>query len=123
MKVRLYAKNIDISASMNSLITHKLVRPVKRLLDATDEKIDIPFDIEIGKRSVRDSDIRWFCEVNITLPGKNLPLRVRVSAVSFDAAVNGAKDAIEQRITRFKGKRKAETLRGARKMKNRLRNF
>lgn len=122
MKVRLYSKNIDISAPMSNLITQKLVAPVNRLLSDIDAKMNVPFDIEIGKRSVRDADIQWFCEVNIAVPGEHLPLRVRVSRASFDAAVNGVKDTIEQRVKRFKGKRKAEILRGARKFKSHFRS-
>ena len=105
---------------MNALVTKKLIDPVKRLLSRIDEKTDIPFDIEIGKRSVRDADIQWFCEVNITLPGKSLPLRVRESEASFDAAVNSVKNVIERRIGQFKGKQKSKVLRGARKFKSRF---
>ena len=122
MKVRLYSKNIAITKSIDVLITQKLINPVKRLLFELDGKIDVPFDIEIGKSSVKDVTIQWFCEVNISLPGISLPLRVRVSAASFDGAVNGVKDGIEERIKKFKGKKRAQVLRGARRVKNRFRN-
>ncbi|MBI4114931.1 MAG: HPF/RaiA family ribosome-associated protein [Candidatus Niyogibacteria bacterium] len=121
MKVRLYGKNVDITESMNALITEKLVNPVKRLLPKIDKKMDMQFDIEVRRRTVKDDDVRWLCEINIVVPGRRLPLRVVAQGPSFQGAVDAAKDMAEQRIKKFKGKQKTKTLRGARKFMSRMR--
>lgn len=98
----------------------KLIDPVGRLLPKVDAKINVPFDIEIRKRTVRDASLQWLCEAQISVPGKRLPLRVTAVGPTLEAAVNSVKDGIEQRIKKFKGKKQARTLRGARKIKERL---
>ncbi|MDP2676996.1 MAG: HPF/RaiA family ribosome-associated protein [bacterium] len=121
MKVRLYGKNIGITTSMEVLVNKKLVLPIGRLLSNIDVKTNVQCDIEIRKRSVRNADIEWLCEAQVTVPERRLPIRVSAVGASLEAAINEAKDGIERRIKKFKGKRQTRTLRGARRAKEALR--
>jgi len=121
MKVRLYGKNIEITPSMEVLINKKLVFPIKRLLSTIDAKVNAQCDIEIRKRSVRNADVEWLCEVQVAVPDRRLPIRMSAVGASLEAAINEAKDGIERRIKKFKGKRRTRTLRGARRAKEALR--
>ncbi|PIR69919.1 MAG: hypothetical protein COU47_00610 [Candidatus Niyogibacteria bacterium CG10_big_fil_rev_8_21_14_0_10_46_36] len=122
MKIRIYSKNLEITKSIEVLVNTKLAVPIKRLLPKIDKKMNAQCDIEIRKRSVRNASTQWFCEAQVVVPGRRLPLRMSAVAASLEAAVNEAKDGIERRIKSFKGKKESRSRRGARQAKEVLKS-
>lgn len=118
MKVRILAKNFELTAALNTLVDEKLMRPIGKLLGGLDQKMDLPFDVELAKLTKHHQHGRvWYCEVNLSLPFSARPIRAKSSELSLPAAIDEVKYEIENEIKKYKSKRRSTAIREAREVK------
>ncbi|MEK7090339.1 MAG: ribosome-associated translation inhibitor RaiA [Patescibacteria group bacterium] len=118
MKIRILAKNFELTEALNTLVREKLARPIGKLLGELDQKMDLSLDVELAKLTKHHQHGRiWYCEVNLSLPSSASPIRAKSSELSLPAAIDEVKYEIENEIKKYKSKRKSTAIREARRAK------
>ena len=123
MKVRIFAKNFKLTPALKAQVDEKLVRPVAKLLEALDQKMDLPFDVELAKSTKHHRQGKiWYCEVNLTAPFAAKPIRARAMELSIFAAIDEVKYEIEREIKKYKERFRTKGIRDLRKAKAKRRS-
>ncbi|TSC73957.1 MAG: hypothetical protein G01um101444_424 [Parcubacteria group bacterium Gr01-1014_44] len=118
MKVRILAKNFKLTPTLEVQVAEKLVRPVTRLLGSLDQKMDLPFDVELAKATKHHKHGKiWYCEVNLIAPFASNTIRARAEEVSIFSAIDEVKYEIEREIKKYKDKFRTDMIRDARRAK------
>lgn len=118
MKVRILAKNFKLTPALETLVDEKLVKPVSKLLGDMDQKMDLPFDVELAKSTKHHRHGKiWYCEVNLRAPFAAVPIRAHATELSIFTAIDEVKYEIEREINKYKDKFRTGVIRNARKAK------
>lgn len=105
MRVNLKTENIELSPTVEIMAERKLIGPIKKLLPALDEKLDVILDIELGRATKHHNKGRiWKAEAQLSLPGIKKMMRAETRAESLREAVNLTKNAILREIKKYKEK-------------------
>jgi len=116
MRISLKGTNLELVDSIRVYVEKKIINTVERLLARPPEAVSL--DIEVGKTTKHHKSGKVFrAEVNLSM-GKKL-LRAESLGENLHEAIDLLEEEIEREIKKFKGKRRALALKGARKLKGR----
>lgn len=119
MNIKIFAKNMELTPSMEKLVEQKIAGSLARFLSSLDKKMDIVVDISVGKLTEHHKEGKvWFCDVTVPIPFVARPLHVTCVEESLEAAINEAKDELVARIKKFKEKKTALLRRSTRRLKH-----
>ena len=114
MRASLKSTNIKPSESTRAYVDGKLVRMVEKLLSRDGEAIML--DIEVGKPTRHHKPGPFFrAEANLKI-GKTL-LRAEALGESLNEAIDLLEEELEREIKKFKERKRALMLKGARRLK------
>jgi len=114
MRVSLKGTNINLLESTREYVDRKLVRMVDRFLIKDDKPIAL--DLEVGKTTKHHRTGPYFrAEANLSI-GKKL-LRAEALGENLNEAVDLLEEELEREIKKFKERKRALMLKGARKLK------
>ena len=114
MRVSLKSTNIKLSESTREYVDWKLVRMVEKFLSKDGEPTML--DIEVGKTTRHHKTGPFFrAEANLKI-GKTL-LRAEEEAETLNEAIDEVEYALGREIKKFKERKRALMLKGARRLK------
>ncbi len=117
MEIIFKSKNFSLTPSIEEY-ARKKISSLEKFLKNFDQEI-IKFEIEVGRTTYhhKSGDI-FRAEINLSLGGRLL--RVESEQSDLFAAIDEARDDLEQEIKKFKTKRKTVFIRGARSIKKKF---
>jgi len=120
MKLRILAKNFQLTPMLEERVREKLVKPAAKLLGDLDKKMGLPLDVELAKSTKHHKHGKiWYCEANLFIPGLAVPIRARATELSIPGAIDEVKDELEREIKKYKEKFRSTAIREARKFRKR----
>jgi ribosomal subunit interface protein len=114
MQISLKGTNIQILESTRVYVDRKIVRTLEKLLKAEDQSVGL--SVEVEKTTEHHNKGKIFrAEVTLAM-GRNV-LRAEALADTLNEAIDMVDGEIAGEIKKFKGKRRTEMLKGARKVR------
>lgn len=122
METRIKTTEVELTDYLRNLIDKKIIGVINKFFKKSDPETEsVLVDIELGRTTKHHLEGRiWKCEVNITLPGAGLPMRIEAITEKMDNSVNKAKKELERNLRKFKAKKIFRVRKAARFLKNRL---
>ena len=123
MRISLKGTNITLLESIREYVDRKLVRMVEKFLikpsrPAGGDDEPITLDLEVGKTTKHHRTGPYFrAEANLSV-GKKL-LRAEALGENLNEAIDLLEEELEREIKKFKERKRALTLKGARQLKKR----
>jgi|SRR3989344_1244768 len=100
MRIMIYAKNMELTPSINAVIEQKM-QTLAKLFNPGDKVVEAR--IEVGKPSLHhQKGFVYYAEINIKIGSKLL--RATEKHIDLRTAVDFARDDIERQIKKFKSK-------------------
>lgn len=120
MDIRIKTTNMELTDAIDSYVREKL-NSLEKLLNEEQQNIDAY--IEVGKVSNHHnvSEDAFIAEVNLSVDGEKYFARSTTS--DLYASIDEVKDTVAREIKRSKGKSQTLLIRGARKIKKRIKGM
>ena len=121
MRISLNAKNFELSSALETHIEEHFTQHIRKLVEEKNDP-DLPvLHIEVGRstRHHRKGEV-YFAEANLNVGGK--VFYAKVDHEDIYSACDLLRDELESEIKKFSGRREALQKRGAREIKEGLRN-
>ena len=114
MKLSLKGTNLKLLESTRAYVDQKLVRSAKKFIKDGDGLVLL--EVEVEKTSAHHKKGEVFrAEANLTMGG--VSLRAEATAEGLNEAIDMVEDELVGEIKKFKEKRRAKMLKGARQLK------